>query len=64
MKRCSFCKKIVWPWQKQYLGSTPAHAICDLLSFEDHLNECVRSGFIDKELAEKQILKRKTKAYC
>ena len=31
--RCYFCKLIVWPWQNQYLGTTTAHARCDLSAF-------------------------------
>lgn len=27
--KCYYCKKIVWPWQRQYLGLTNAHASCD-----------------------------------
>lgn len=39
MKRCFHCKRIVWPWQNQYLGTTPAHALCDMAAFAKDANE-------------------------
>lgn len=48
--KCYYCKKIVWPWQYQYLGLPKAHAICDakiLIKEVEELNRKYPKYFTD-----------------
>lgn len=42
MKRCIYCKKLIWSWQNKYLGLADAHAICE--SYEFSMG-AIRNGF-------------------
>ena len=61
MKKCYYCKKLLWPWQRQYLGSTPAHASCDFLSFSEATEKLSKINGIKWKL--EQDKKRKEQAY-
>jgi len=55
-QRCYYCHKIVWFWQPQWLGSTPAHARCDFLAFERD-TERIASSFEQSPLARDEWVK-------
>jgi len=63
MKRCYFCKKLIWPWQSEYLGITPAHANCDLIDFMDSIQNMTEKGIYTIEEGDQQIKNRTENAY-
>jgi hypothetical protein len=68
MKRCSVYGKIVWFWQRKYIGSgAAAHAECDLRVFSESVRSLVdesggKMGFT-QAWADDQIRLRKLSAY-
>ena len=63
MKRCYFCKKVVWPWQRQYLGLMLAHAKCDLKAFRDDLEAMEKAHPMAPEWKAEQSINRQRGAY-
>jgi hypothetical protein len=63
MKKCYYCKKIVWPWQSEYLGTTPAHKKCDIAGFNKEVYKLVESGIMDITWAQYNTKMRKNNCY-
>ena len=63
MKKCHFCKKRIWFWQKEYLGLTPAHAVCDMIAFIKSTQNLVDLGFFTEDMAKLQNEMRSIKAH-
>ncbi len=61
--RCVYCKKIVWPWQKQYMGLTKAHAKCDAKSFKKDILKFAAKGFMTHRQADKNLKNRQDAYY-
>jgi len=60
---CLYCKKVVWPWQKEYLGLTKAHAKCDAKSFKNDIMKFAAKGYMTHRQATDNIKNRNDKAY-
>lgn len=65
MKRCYYCRRMIWSWQRRYLGLTPAHADCDLWAFAREVRELGRLFPFQSDCrwAEDQIEKRRKGSY-
>lgn len=62
MKKCIFCKKVIWFWQHQYLGSDTAHKSCDYMKFCAELDNLVEKGYLTEDDASLQKALRLTNA--
>jgi hypothetical protein len=63
LERCIFCNKIIWPWQNRYLGSTPAHAVCDYSKLKEDIEMFVREGWMDNLTAHHNLLQAELHRY-
>jgi len=61
--RCIHCNKIVWYWQKQYLGLTKAHSGCDLKAFISNITKATSLGYMTEKQATDNLINRQEKAY-
>ena len=61
--KCIHCNKIVWFWQKQYLGLDVAHSKCDLKVFIGSIMELTSSGCMTSKQATDNLINRQEKAY-
>ena len=74
MKKCFYCKKVIWPWQKRmgytYVSwlsqvikppTTCAHMLCDRKVFKDSLYELNKTnpGMFNEYWIRDQMRKRK-----
>jgi len=64
VKRCDVCGRLVWPWQRQYIGGErAAHAACDLRQFAEATLSLVKAYGFTQAWADDQIRQRKLVAY-
>ena len=63
MDKCYFCKRVIWPWQMRYLGSTPAHAFCDLADFSEAVLFAIEHGLMTAQEARDNYRKKKLHSY-
>lgn len=63
MKRCKYCKKIIWWWQSEYLGLPAAHKYCDLIHFIEQTEKLVKKGLCNPQWKEGQDKLREKNAY-
>ena len=61
--RCIHCNKIVWVWQRQYLGLDKAHSKCDLKVFIDSIMKMTSLGYMTEKQATDNLINRQEKAY-